>query len=151
MEKKNIWLVKTNKPSKLQIKFDGGLHMDNGQTIAMRSFMHIHITSEDLPSDGDWCIDTITQEVFIKSGGYSKGETSLSHPKKIIMSMDEDIIKNGYLAIPENFISWFIDNSSCRYIRPRDIKLISELIDALDAKRINMIRDFMISCEFDEK
>ena len=125
---KNIFLLSTDKPSRLFIDIDdnklkitkplGGEHMMN---------QHIYITSDEEIKEGDWVITNgglrfVTKlnndkiKSFIDDGTISKQSPSpycrLEYYKKIILTTDKDLIKDGVQAIDDNFLEWFVKNPS---------------------------------------
>ena len=63
---KNIHIIPTNKPSRLQLQMNGKLHIDNGKTIALRSNQNIYITSDEEIKEVDWCYNSINNTVYQK-------------------------------------------------------------------------------------
>lgn len=41
--------------------------------------------------------------------------------KKIILTTDADLVKDGVKAIPDDFLEWFIKNPSCEYIEVKPL------------------------------
>jgi hypothetical protein len=50
-----------------------------------------------------------------------------NHIREIILTTDQDLIKDGVQAIDDDFLEWFVKNPSCEYIRVKDIKTIPSL------------------------
>jgi hypothetical protein len=46
-----------------------------------------------------------------------------SYYKKIILTTDQDLIKDGVQAIDDEFLEWFVSNPSCEYIPTPIVKL----------------------------
>ena len=71
---------------------------------------NIYITSDEKPKSGDWslyagcklhkCIEDIIGDEF----------------KKIILTTDQDLIKDGVQAIDDEFLEWFVKNPSCEEV-----------------------------------
>jgi hypothetical protein len=103
---KNIHLIPTDKPSRLHLGNSGlvlcdlnfGKNTINGQ--------NIYITSDEEISISDYITD-----------GYRvwkwKDDSSLLGRKKIILTADKDLIKDGVQAIDDEFLEWFVKNPSC--------------------------------------
>ena len=51
--------------------------------------------------------------------------------KKIILTTDQDLIKEGIQEIDEEFLEWFVDNASCEKVEIKHI--IKEYVDEQDA------------------
>jgi hypothetical protein len=74
---------------------------------------NIYITSDEKPKAGDWslyqnkihkCIEDIVGDEF----------------KKIILTTDQDLIKDGVQAISDEFLEWFVKNPSCEKVKVAD-------------------------------
>jgi hypothetical protein len=74
---------------------------------------HIYIASDSEIKEGDWCICE-----------YSDGGVSVNTYKdlsginkyKIVLTTDQDLIKDGVQAIDDEFLEWFVKNPSCEYV-----------------------------------
>jgi len=117
---KNVYLLPTDKQSRLFIDIEdnklkitipiGGEHMMN---------QNIYITNDEEIKEGDLFI-TNNSEIFkcIKNKEeqcfYSVNASILTKfCKKIILTTDQDLIKNGVQVIPDEFLEWFVKNPSC--------------------------------------
>jgi hypothetical protein len=74
---------------------------------------HIYITTNEEINEGDWCIDKHnvvykqeTDKIFTKFNG----------AKKIILTTDQDLIKDGVQAIDDEFLEWFVKNPTCEEV-----------------------------------
>jgi len=100
--------------------------------------LNIYITSDEGIKEGDWfihpdssCFDKEWKEVSI--GGYEilqvikVDENFIYHSsmmaihkniniKKIILTTDQDLIKDGVQDIDDEFLEWFVKNSSCEFV-----------------------------------
>jgi len=87
---------------------------------------NIYITNSEEIKEGDWfisgglvnkAIDIIDCDddgmLEIHSEGYCN---PLSLTKKIILTTDQDLIKNGVQAIDDEFLEWFVKNPSCESV-----------------------------------
>jgi len=117
---KNIHLLPTDKPSRLH--FDDKLFLSTNPQISkdINSIVegrHIYITSDEEIKHGDWyltskntickCIKTDSKYVYSLEGGSS------TNCKKIILTTDQDLIKDCVQAIDDEFLEWFVKNPSC--------------------------------------
>jgi hypothetical protein len=60
---------------------------------------NIYITSDEKPKEGDWVIETLNRVIFkIKN---NTNDFSNSTFKKIILTTDQDLIKDGVQAIDD--------------------------------------------------
>jgi hypothetical protein len=75
------------------------------------SYQNIYITSDEEIKEGDWG--------YIQfEGGNIKlvGKYFADDWKKIILTTDQDLIKDGVQAIDDEFLEWFVKNPSCEEI-----------------------------------
>ena len=112
---KNINLIPTDKPSRLHNK-NGELGNYPSTKLYIEDFkgnqhnsFHIYITSDEEIKEGDW---VIYNNELKKSDGIS----FKSVDKKIILTTDGDLIKDGVQAIDIEFLEWFVKNPSCEWI-----------------------------------
>ena len=123
---KNIYLLPTqNNKSKLAIyHYDGsknikvggiGLQVNNniGWTHCW-SERELYITSDEEIKEGDWCLDTLNLILFVSDGRVNVHQNT---DKKIILTTDQDLIKDGVQAIDDEFLEWFVKNPSCETIK----------------------------------
>ena len=124
---KNIHVIKTDKPSRLFIDIDdnklkicvplGGEHMMN---------QNIYITSDEKIKEGDYWIyisppewkDTDRIEVVrnvLPNSWFCKLHDKENY-KKIILTTDTELIKDGVQAIDDEFLEWFVKNPSCEWV-----------------------------------
>jgi hypothetical protein len=116
-----------------------------------RSTQYVHITSDEEIKEGDWCIaDYVTGFIDLKGnppedekyyvvkptnivlGNVEHGQAllfsfnNLTHEirycKKIILTTDPKLIKDGVQAIDDEFLEWLVKNQSCEKV---DIKTIN--------------------------
>ena len=110
---KNIHLLPTDKPSRLWLStrkenyliFDkfprGGVEYVEPK--------NIYITSEKDIKDNDWII---TKDGRLVQVSYLLSK-ELDNASKIILTTDQDLIKDGVQAIDDEFLEWFVKNPSC--------------------------------------
>ena len=116
---KNIYLIPTDKPSRVYSK-DGNYKLDT-ITIAMDWYIsegykpqNIYITSDEEIKEGDWFLNDMNI-LFKADKNYIENpakEVYIGH-KKIILTTDQDLIKDGIQAIDDEFLEWFVKNPSC--------------------------------------
>jgi tetrahydromethanopterin S-methyltransferase subunit G len=107
---KNIHVIPTDKPSRL-FKFANQLHLDTIPKEYYKKY-NIYITSDEKIKEGDYgfdevhkCVVKITKEL-INNYLY----------KKIILTTDAQLIKDGVQAITDEFLEWFVKNPSCEEV-----------------------------------
>ena len=88
---------------------------------ALGNNVNIYITSNEEIKEGDWVIQinfekTNTQVIKCQT----QSQTIIANSKdgsftknKIILSTDQDLIKDGVQAIDDEFLEWFVKNPSC--------------------------------------
>jgi hypothetical protein len=132
---KNINVLPTDKPSRLRVHECGQLFLSINfiYEINDENKKHIYITSDEEIKDGDFAYDstskTIAKVDFIKDRGDGiliVGAHSinlddnytdlLSNFKKIILTTDQDLIKDGVQVIDDDFLEWFVKNPSCEMV-----------------------------------
>ena len=129
---KNIHVLPTDKPSRLckdennriwlSINFEYGINDNNKQNIYIT-------TSDEEIKEGDWYIFPLYKKGFsIKR--YNSVEHFSKEPcislanlkaKKIILTTDQDLIKDGVQAIDDEFLEWFVKNPSCEEVEVNNL------------------------------
>jgi hypothetical protein len=118
---KKIHVLPTDKLSRLSDCHNNKLHLDDVRYL--RNYQNIYITSDEEIKEGDWCLPfynykvDVTEEYPIykmKNGDF------YSQDKKIILTTDQDLIKDGVQAIDDEFLEWFVKNPSCEYVDVND-------------------------------
>jgi hypothetical protein len=120
---KNVHLIPTDKPSMLYSK-DGNHKLANS-TMAMDWYIssagykpiNIYITSDEEIKEDDYRMN-IQRGYFKKSDKegldyYNKRNDVF---KKIILTTDQDLIKDGVQSINDTFLEWFVKNPSCEEV-----------------------------------
>jgi hypothetical protein len=114
---KNIHLLKTSKPSKLlKDLVDKTYQFKKEDTFGNRIELplNIYITSDEEIKEGDWVTNGLTIMIANLDGQPTMDDY---HPwKKIILTTDQDLIKDGVQAIDDEFLEWFVKNPSCEFV-----------------------------------
>ena len=124
---KNIHVLSTDKPSRLQLQMNGNFHIENGQTIALRSYQNIYITSDEEIKEGDYVTNGkyLSQAMNEWWTKFYIGNPNLKADYwKIILTTDQDLIKDGVQEIDDEFLEWFVKNPSCEEV---DVKKESHI------------------------
>ena len=115
---KNIHLISTDKPSRLYLGNNGNFVFGMIQTsIQSRNDdftnQNIYITSNEEIKEGDWVMSlyTDTPQKISKSDFLDE-----EYYKKIILTTDQELIKDGVQAIDDEFLEWFVKNPSCEKV-----------------------------------
>ena len=104
---KNIHLLATNKPSRLH---ESGLFSSLGlskEYLQWKFGKNIYITSDEVKKHNEWVLSNLNEVVRFCSL-YCQNSY-----KKVILTTDLELIKNGVQAIDDEFLEWFVNNSSC--------------------------------------
>lgn len=119
---KNIHVLPTDKPSRLYLttkeyifEKEYSLSTDECQN------KHIYITSDETAYP--YALHYQKEVLKIRAVGANSGELyhdkGFSYPdqcKKIILTTDQDLIKDGVQAIDDEFLEWFVKNPSCESV-----------------------------------
>jgi ssDNA-binding Zn-finger/Zn-ribbon topoisomerase 1 len=120
---KNIHLLSTDKPIKnvgdlVKDKY-GDIHIftknDGKEYGKTTTKINIYITSDEEIKEGDYYITP--NNTVLKALGPML--INVEDYKKIILTTDQELIKDGVQAIDDTFLEWFVKNPSCEYV---DIK-----------------------------
>jgi hypothetical protein len=118
---KNIHILPTDKPSRLHLAYDKDFYLSVEPFIQLdtknyKSF-NIYITSDEEIKEGDYVYST-SQDYNIQkvSKGLVKAYQEVEHYKKIILTTDLDLIKDGVQGIDDEFLEWFVKNPSCENV-----------------------------------
>jgi hypothetical protein len=111
---KNLHLLPTdNKSSKLYFNVNDKefqiCEIEKTSTI-LKPNRHIYITSDEEIKEGDWYLELNEIHKF-KLGCFTD-----INSKKIILTTNQDLIKDGVQAIPDEFLEWFVKNPSCEEV-----------------------------------
>jgi hypothetical protein len=119
---KNIHVLSTEKPSPLMIE-DGKLFYSKNfgfnEFNETKNFRHInkqniYITSDEKIKEGvdQWYLDKVLNEPY-NSGGAQYS----SNQDVIILTTDQELIKDGVQTIDDEFLEWFVNNPSCQEVK----------------------------------
>ena len=131
MEKKrNLWVIPTDKPSRILFdKEENRLLPLQDSTVFMQyqdlvENQHIYITNEEEIKESGWYEHNGV--IFRADDVFDDGNNpNNSNPKvtdfnhKIILTTDQDLIKDGVQSIDDEFLEWFVKNSSCKRVEIR--------------------------------
>ena len=108
---KNIHVVPTDKPSRLYINLLDYLSFDSLQLRG--SNQNIYITSDEEIKEGvdQWYLDKVLNEPYNSGGAQYSSKQDV-----IILTTDQDLIKDGIQAIDDEFLEWFVKNPSCEEV-----------------------------------
>jgi serine/threonine protein kinase len=114
---KNLYLLPASSSNNLAYLGSNGLRLGTAYTETNYCKpQNIYITSEnEEPKLDDWGINKKNNVVF-KSRGFSSTEETKKLHRKIILTTDERLIKEGVRQIDATFLEWFVKNSDCTYV-----------------------------------
>jgi hypothetical protein len=112
----NLHIIATDKPSRLfkvsdELKLTRKFDLYNGAI-----YQNIYITNNEEIIEGDWIYYTLASG-YCKTTVSSKGLRQKGIPaKKITLTTDQDLIKDGVQEIDDEFLQWFVKNPSCEEV-----------------------------------
>jgi hypothetical protein len=113
---KNIHLIATDKPTGI-FQSNSGLQFsirDKVRVEPLKGF-HIYITSDEEITGFEHNIWVIKGERILLWQN-TMALVSNNKPRKIILTTDQDLIKDGVQAIDDEFLEWFVKNPSCESV-----------------------------------
>jgi len=122
---KNIHILPTDKGTGCLAKSPNSQYYvvsDHNRGISDHIDYNIYITSDEeinQQTEPCWCINTI-KNTWDDDLIYYQGSMPQYHFKgfkKIILTTDQDLIKDGIQSIDDEFLEWFVKNPSCEYIK----------------------------------
>ena len=139
---KNIHILPTDKPSKLYYNSQERIyqlcefpkyHTD------IKSTHNLYITSDEEIKEGDWVYylhnsglhEPIIMEVIKPNYSdykpysihFKSGFGVQEDCKKIILTTDQELIKDGVQTIDDEFLKWFVKNPSCEEVEVKNEKV----------------------------
>ncbi len=133
---KNIHILPTDKPSILASLPCGTLEYSKTGQLFKETLdwkpQNIYITSDEEIKEGDWRLDIRNSNVY-KSNKADSELYDNSFRKKIILTTDQDLIKDGVQAIDDEFLEWFVKNPSCEFVQTKNYHGIKTSIAEISA------------------
>jgi hypothetical protein len=148
---KNIHILPTDKPSRLiyndanQLCYQSNKSYKNDRKWMQRKNFNIYITSDEEIKEHDWILPPSNIPVKYDGQKY-KGDEPLKCWKKIILTTDQDLIKDSIQAISDEFIELFVKNLNCERV---EVKI--EFIQTPDNLKDGFYYKITIPQEEDEK
>ena len=111
---KNIHILPTDKPSGLIIYSNllNEFRFLDKPIENWKHKRHIYITNDEEIKEGDYGVlgeSILSYHQMHKKWGMPQG-------KKIILTTDADLVEDGVQSIPDEFLEWFVKNTSCEEI-----------------------------------
>lgn len=104
-------------------------------------YVNIYITNDEEIKGNDYYLD-VTLNIVMKGVFF---EASDKKGKKIILTNDPKLIKEGVQSIPEDFLQWFVKNSSCEFVEVKK----AGFIDGNTGEKYNLYPIIVIPNEID--
>ena len=126
---KNIHILPTDRPSRLihndanQLCYQSNKSFKNDRKWMYRKKFNIYITNSEEIKEGDWCID---KHNFVYKQETDKIFSEFTGSKKIILTTDTDLIKDGVQTIDDEFLEWFVKNPSCDEVETYSLGIKNE-------------------------
>jgi len=114
---RNIHVLPTSNPSRLYLS-DYGKEL-NLSGYPLRNYTtgkHIYITSDEEIKPSDYYLWKENEIIKANDIEISFHHTVVFDCKKIILTTDQDLIKDGVQAIDDEFLEWFVKNPSCEEV-----------------------------------
>jgi hypothetical protein len=138
---KNLFLLPTDKPSRLYYNKNAKEYALSYSVLSQGGWVisqNIYITNDEKIKERKYALALDTNTVFKVSESDLRAVKKFPHLyKKIILTTDQDLIKDGVQAIDDEFLEWFIKNPSCEFIKiTKTSKLMSDFLDGLSFYKI---------------
>jgi hypothetical protein len=119
---KNIHLISTDKPSRLYLHSNNELQLRTNIIRTSEDYLgtnqNIYITNSEEIKEGDWCYDKVLNLIFQTDNHTDfKYANQTDNVLKIILTTDQDLIKDGVQSIDDEFLEWFVKNPSCEMVQ----------------------------------
>ena len=131
---KNIYILPTEKPSRLHYskiknndKISYKLVLKKELSICNDGLLsgqrYIYITSdEEIIGGKEWFLDLTDNSLFKNQTDKPMSKVLFPECKKIVLTTDQDLIKDGVQEIDDKFLEWFIKNPSCEEVEVVDVR-----------------------------
>jgi len=113
---KNIHILPTSKPTNLFYIKDRLQYSIFSKIRDNNEGFNIFITNDEEIKEGDWYISTHETSINQCSSFNKETLNKAYWAEKIILTTDQDLIKDGLQAIDDDFLEWFVKNPSCETV-----------------------------------
>lgn len=129
---KNIHILPTDKPSRLAYDFYEKFYLlsEDAQFFEFQNLVQnreVYITSDEKFVKDEYITDGIEVIKAFPKLVDAQGLVNRRNWRKIILTTDQDLIKDGVQAINDNFLEWFVKNPSCE-----NVEIIKDRVFRLD-------------------
>jgi hypothetical protein len=124
---KNIFLLPTELPSRIIIYsiYLNNLRLLDEPTTDWKHKRNLYVTSDEEIKDGDYYLYDTEVLKCDKTG--TKDVTMAEICNKIILTTDPTLIADGVQSIDDEFLEWFVKNSSCEFVEVQKWTNYSEI------------------------
>jgi len=127
---KNIHILPTDKPSRLHLIEDFLIITNEHKNSACDTEANIYITNDEEIKEGDWMYyKHFGEDIVTKYNTWGGLNTNVNehkdYYKKIILTTDPDLIKDGVQAIDDDFLEWFVKNPSCEEVEVKEPLIVN--------------------------
>ena len=105
---KNIHVLPTDKPSKLCKNNDNFYYVKDGIFNLGKEKYNIYITSDEEIKEPCWCWDILQKKIYWVHNTSPEYPTIGNYFKKIVLTTDQDLIKDGVQTTDDEFLEFFI-------------------------------------------
>jgi hypothetical protein len=134
---KNIHILPTEEESRLQVNKHKKMFLSQEPKAYLACInQNIYITNSEEIKEGDYCIIVDAESALYGQFEKHKGKHLRNDQwEKIILTTDQDLIKDGVQSIDNEFLEWFVKNPSCERVEV-EIKpmfpMYSTFIESID-------------------
>jgi uncharacterized protein YneR len=93
---------------------------------------NLYVISDEEIKEGDWVLGGLGGVDIKKYGRYFADDW-----KKIILTTDQNLIKDGVQAIDDDFLEWFVKNPSCEEVKVRKNPKVSFIVKGKGVQSFN--------------
>ena len=119
---KNIFILPTAQPSRLAFDIDDEFYLLSEDPVFFKhqdevENRNIYITSDEEIKDKDYVLsDTSIGALYLDGEMNTSSMLAEGQWKKVILTTDPALIEDGVQAIDDEFLEWFVKNSSCEFV-----------------------------------
>lgn len=138
---KNIHILPTDKLSRLCLSNNSILIIiaEANYNFSHIQSVNIYITSDEEIKDGEKCITFGSDKCEGQLDTFQSKVSYSRKPRKIILTTDQDLIKDGVQSIDDEFLKWFVKNPSCEEVEVEESTLLNTSRTHLNIDKYKLI------------